>query len=77
MLLTLALLAFLPQGPSTAPVVINEFSYDDDGVDDYEYIELWNRTGAPVDISGWTLQGEEGDVGGAVLAAVATERAEP
>lgn len=56
-----------PQGPgsSTAPVVINEFSHDDSGgTDDKDFVELWNRTGAPVDISGWTLQGEEGTAGG-------------
>ena len=66
MLLSLAVLAsFAPQGPSTAPVVINEFSYDDNGTDDLEFVELWNRTAAPVDISGWRLQGEEGDATGA------------
>ncbi len=70
MLLTLAtVLAFtpapLPQGPSTAPVVINEISYDDDSTDNLEFIELWNRTGAPVDISAWVLRGREGTAGGA------------
>ncbi len=50
-------LAFLLllQGPSTAPVVINEFSYDDTGTDTHEFIELYNRSGAPVDISGWVV----------------------
>lgn len=63
LLTTLSLL--VPQGPSTAPVVINEFVHDDAGVtDDREFVELWNRTGAPVDISGWQLQGEEGSAGG-------------
>jgi hypothetical protein len=68
MLLTLAALAVAcPQGPgpSPAPVVINEFSYDDDGVDDFEFVELYNTTGAPIDISGWVLQGEELGPGGA------------
>lgn len=63
MLLTLATLAaFTPQGPgpSLAPVVINEFSNDDAGADNVEFVELWNRTGTPIDISGWTLNGEEG-----------------
>jgi hypothetical protein len=58
MLLTLATLSVLcPQGPgtSTAPVVINEFLYDDTGTDDKEFVELWNRTNAPVDISGWVI----------------------
>lgn len=55
-----------PQGPgtSTAPVVINEFVHDDAGVtDDREFVELWNRTAAPVDLSNWSLQGEEGSLG--------------
>jgi hypothetical protein len=68
MLLTLALVASLtPQGPgpSLAPVVINEFSYDDDGTDNLEFIELFNRMGVAVDISGWQLRGEEGDAAGA------------
>lgn len=67
MLLTLAALAALaPQGPgpSLSPVCINEFSYDDDGTDDLEFVELVNRAGVAVDISGWVLQGEEGDATG-------------
>ncbi|MFT4511991.1 MAG: hypothetical protein ACI89X_000679 [Planctomycetota bacterium] len=55
-------LAFLPQGgqgSSTAPVVINEFSYDDSSTDDHEYIELFNRSGAAVDVSGWSLVGDD------------------
>lgn len=59
MLLTTACLAaaLAPQGPgtSTAPVVINEFVYDDSSTDDKEFVELYNRTNAPVDISGWSL----------------------
>lgn len=64
MLLTLmSLAAFAPQGPgpSLAPVVINEFSYDDvTGTDDKEFVELYNRTNAVVDLSGWTIQCVEG-----------------
>lgn len=67
-MLLATLAAFLcPQGPgaSTAPVVINEFVHDDAGVtDDREFVELYNRTPAPVDLSGWRLQGEEGSAGG-------------
>src|SRR5262245_13638215 len=48
-------LFLLLQGPSTAPVVINEFVYDDQGTDNVEFVELYNRSGAPVDISGWTV----------------------
>lgn len=57
MLLTCLLAACVPQGPgtSTAPVVINEFVYDDTSTDDKEFVELYNRTNAPVDISGWSL----------------------
>ncbi len=68
MLLTIAsLLAFTPQGPgpSTAPVVINEYSNDDSGTDNLDFVELFNRSAAPVDISGWTLNGEEGTLAGA------------
>lgn len=38
-----------------APVVINEFSYDDSGTDDREFVELYNATKAAIDISGWKL----------------------
>lgn len=55
--LLLASAMFSPQGPGTssAPVVINEFSYDDAGTDDYEFVELYNRSAGPVDISGWKV----------------------
>ena len=48
-------LLLLLQAGSTAPVVVNEFSYDDGGTDDREYIELFNRTALPIDISGWVV----------------------
>lgn len=38
------------------PIVINEFQYDDSGTDDREYVELYNRTAFPLDISGWRLE---------------------
>ena len=63
MLLTLATLtALAPQGPGTslAPVVINEFAYDDSGTDDKEFVELFNRSNAPVDLSNWTIECIEG-----------------
>lgn len=46
-----------PQGIPNPPVVINEFQYDEytRAVDVSEYVELYNRSAAPVDISGWTL----------------------
>lgn len=40
-------------------VVINEFVYDDGGTDDREFVELYNPTGAAIDISGWTLGGRD------------------
>ncbi|HEB54052.1 MAG TPA: lamin tail domain-containing protein [bacterium] len=57
-------LALLPQGgngqgTSTAPVVINEFNYDDSGADNFEFVELYNRSSAPVDLSGWSLVGDD------------------
>lgn len=48
-----------PQG-ANAPVVINEFQYDDSGVDDREFVELYNATANAIDISGWVLQGLDG-----------------
>jgi len=60
--LLLSAAAFAPQGPgpSTAPVVINEFAYDDAGTDDKEFIELYNRTNAPIDLGGWIVRCVEG-----------------
>ncbi len=67
MILTTSLiLALAPQGPwtgpgtSAAPVVINEFVYDNyPGTDDTEYVELYNRSNAAVDISGWLVEGAD------------------
>ncbi len=44
----MAMLSFV-----SSQVVINEFSYDDSSTDDEEFIELYNSSGSPVDISGW------------------------
>src|SRR5688572_2143196 len=46
----------VPQGP--APVVINEIVTDDTTTDDREFVELYNRSPQPVDISGWTVRAE-------------------
>lgn len=46
----------LAQGGANAPVVINEFCYDDSGSDDYEFVELYNASRTSVDISGWKLE---------------------
>jgi hypothetical protein len=57
-ILMIALTALLalasPQG-IPFPVVINEFSYDDSGTDDREFVELFNATALPIDIGGWVL----------------------
>ncbi len=58
MLSALLCLALCPQGPN-APVVINEFAYDDTGTDDKEFIELYNATNAAIDISGWKVDSED------------------
>ncbi|MCA8976794.1 MAG: lamin tail domain-containing protein [Planctomycetes bacterium] len=69
---SLFLAAMVPQGPgsSVASVVINEFSYDDSGVVDRVFVELYNRTNAPVDISNWVLRGHEGTASSPANAAV-------
>jgi hypothetical protein len=53
------LCALAPQG-GPAPVVINEFVYDDGSSstsvpDLREFVELYNRTSSPIDISGWAV----------------------
>ncbi len=41
-----------------SPVVINEIMYHPiTGLDNDQYVELYNRTAAPVDLSGWRLLG--------------------
>ncbi len=55
---------FLGALPLAAPavrasVVINELVYDDGGVDDREFVELYNNGNLPVDIGGWTLGGQD------------------
>ena len=44
---------------ASAQIVINEFQYDDGGTDNVEFVELYNPTAAPVDISGWSLGGRD------------------
>ncbi len=45
-------------------VVINEFSYDDTGTDDREFVELFNAAATPVDISGWQVRFDTGATNG-------------
>lgn len=49
-----------PNSEALAPtVVINEIMFHPiSGDDDDQYVELYNRTDAPVDISGWRLSGD-------------------
>ena len=59
---SLCLAVLVPQGyqpPTVNHVVINEFSYDDSGLDDREFVELYNPTASSVDISGWLLDAED------------------
>ena len=53
--LCLALLT--PQNPGD--VVINEFVYDDTSTDDREFVELYNNTNAPIDISNWVIESRD------------------
>ena len=39
-----------------AQVVINEFVYDNTGVDSFEYVELYNAGDTEVDLEGWVLE---------------------
>lgn len=55
----LAFSAAMALAQSPSGVVINEFQYDDTGTDDREFVELYNATGAAVDISGWQLRGHD------------------
>ena len=55
-------LAMAPQSPSG--VVINEINYDDNGSDDFEFVELFNGSTVAVDISNWTLNGIDGTTSG-------------
>ncbi|MBI5850491.1 MAG: lamin tail domain-containing protein [Planctomycetes bacterium] len=40
-------------------LVINEFSYDDTSTDDVEFVEIYNRSGGPVDMTGWVLESRD------------------
>ncbi|MCA8954179.1 MAG: lamin tail domain-containing protein [Planctomycetes bacterium] len=55
-------LTYTPMAANTGNVVINEFSYDDTGIDDREFVELYNADAVPVDLSGWQLVSY--DIGG-------------
>lgn len=59
MISSLLLTAFMFQGGANAPVVINEVLYDNLGGDTQEFVELYNATSKTVDISSWTLDGND------------------
>lgn len=40
-------------------VVINEFIYDNLGGDNIEFVELYNRSGGPIDVGDWVLESED------------------
>ena len=44
------------QRDAFSQIVINEFSYDDSGEDDQEFVELFNAGSEPVDLLGWTIE---------------------
>ena len=54
--LTLFLAFALLSLTASGQIVINEVVYDDSGLDDREFVELYNAGGSPVDISGWLLE---------------------
>src|SRR5688572_878925 len=47
-------------------VVINEVQIVESGTDANEYVELYNKTGAPIDISGLTLHHINGAAGATI-----------
>lgn len=49
----------LPNAAFSGPIVINEVVYDDGSTDDREYVELYNSSAAPVDISGWVVRNSD------------------
>ncbi len=59
-LLPLALVATA----SAQSVVLNEFSYDDTGTDDREFVEIFNASGVPVNIGGWQVRFDTGVTSG-------------
>ena len=50
-------LALLAGSSLSAQIIINEFSYDDSGTDDREFVELLNTSSSKVDLSGWKILG--------------------
>jgi len=42
-------------GSGYSQVVINEFNYEDSSTDNLEFVELYNKGVAPVDISGYSV----------------------
>ena len=41
--------------PATDDIVITEINYNNPGMDDYEFLELYNKGNSAIDMTGWTL----------------------
>jgi|GEM_PF-578265 len=52
----LSILTLFFAGPVAAQLVINEVDYDQDGTDAAEFVEIKNVSGAPVDLTGFSLE---------------------
>jgi predicted extracellular nuclease len=63
----LGALALFFSGPAAAQLVINEIDYDQASTDTAEFVELKNVSGAPVDLTGYSLELVNGNGGGAVV----------
>ena len=63
----LGVLMLLLTGPVAAQLVINEVDYDQASTDAAEFVEIKNVTGAPVDLTGFSLELVNGSGGNAVV----------
>jgi len=50
-----------PSGSATGALVITEFLNNGTGAELEEFVELYNTTGAPIDIDGWILADQDSD----------------
>ena len=66
-LLGVLMLLLLFASPVAAQLVINEVDYDQASTDTAEFVEIKNVSGAPVDLTGYTLELVNGSGGNAVI----------